>query len=92
MTISQELVQRLVCPETRRPLSLADGPLLAQLNALIAAGKLRNAAGQTVERRLEGGLVRDDRAVLYPISDDIPVLLTDEAIALDQLTAASQQP
>jgi uncharacterized protein YbaR (Trm112 family) len=31
---------------------------------------------------LAGGLVREDRQWLYPIVDDIPVMLVDEAISL----------
>jgi uncharacterized protein YbaR (Trm112 family) len=35
-----------------------------------------------VEKQLDGGLVREDGAYLYPIEDDIPIMLIDEAIPL----------
>ena len=46
------------------------------------AGTLTNRAGEPVRERLDGGLVRADGKVLYPIREDIPVMLVDEAIPL----------
>lgn len=80
--ISKELLDILVCPDDRTPLALADEVLVAHLNQLIAAGKLRNNGGEKVERMLEGGLVRADGTAVYPILDGIPILLVDEAIPL----------
>lgn len=79
-----ELLKILVCPESQAPLELADRQLLDQVNAAIAAGKLVNRAGQTLAGALDGGLVRTDGAVLYPIVDDIPMMLVDEGVLLDQ--------
>ncbi|MCH8298607.1 MAG: hypothetical protein IH873_11115 [Chloroflexi bacterium] len=39
--ISKELLDLLVCPKNRMPLTLADEELLARLNQAIAAGKKR---------------------------------------------------
>lgn len=75
----------LVCPETRTPLAPADSELVARLNRAIAAGELRNRAGQPVRGPIESGLVRQDGRLLYPIVDGIPVMLIDEAIPLEQL-------
>ena len=83
--IDKELLEILVCPQSHMPLRLADAPLMARLNRAIAAGRICNEAGRPVEDSLQGGLVRQDRALLYPIMDDIPVLLVEEAIRLDQL-------
>jgi len=83
--IDKELLKILVCPENRTSLSLAEDDLLAELNRAIAAGKLKNRGGQPLQRQLEGGLVREDGALLYPIMDEIPVLLIDEAVPLDQI-------
>ncbi len=81
--IDKRLLEILVCPETRTPLSLASEALVARLNHLVAAGTLVNRGGQRVEKPLEGGLVREDRRFLYPIFDGIPVLLIDEAIPFE---------
>ena len=82
--IGKDLLDILVCPENHMPLKLAEEALVKQLNTLAAAGKLTNASGKKVDHKLDGGLIREDRAVLYPIIDDIPVLLIDERISLDQ--------
>jgi uncharacterized protein YbaR (Trm112 family) len=83
--IPADLVKRLVCPETRRPLALGEASLVDRLNRAIAASRLKNQAGVLLDERLDGALVRADGAVAYPIVDDIPRLLVDEAIPLEQL-------
>jgi uncharacterized protein YbaR (Trm112 family) len=83
--IDRELLEKLVCPETRMRLAAADAALLARLNAAIAAGRVVNRAGHRVERAIEGGLVREDGQVLYPVIDRIPSLLVDRAIPLAQV-------
>ncbi|HEY1601165.1 MAG TPA: Trm112 family protein [Pirellulales bacterium] len=82
--ISKELLSILVCPEARTPLELADQTLLAAVNRAISGGQVRNKGGETVAETLDAALVRQDRAVLYPIVDRIPILLLDAGIALDQ--------
>lgn len=83
--IDPELLDILVCPETKETLRLADDALLGRVNSAIAAGRLKNRGGQVVERELEQGLVREDGRVLYPVWDDIPVMLLDEAVQLADL-------
>ena len=80
--IDQELLAILACPETKEPVALAEEELIAELNSRIARGEVKNRAGKTVEGQLDGGLVRADGAFLYPIQDEIPILLLDEAIPL----------
>jgi uncharacterized protein YbaR (Trm112 family) len=83
--IPSDLLERLVCPETRTRLTTADPVLVERLNVAIAARTLVNCAGQPIERPIQGGLVREDGRMLYPVIDDIPSLLVDRAIPLDQL-------
>jgi len=80
--VDPELLRLLCCPETHQDLTLADPNLLEKLNGQIELRTLKNRAGRLVERKIDGGLVRDDRKFLYPIRQDIPVMLIEEAIPL----------
>ena len=60
----------------------ADAALIERLNQAIARGELKNAGGQVVSRPLDGGLLRADGCLLYPMVDEIPILLPDEAIGV----------
>lgn len=76
---------RLACPETHQPLAEADAALIGRLNDAIARGALCFTGGAPVEQRLDGGLIRQDGQVLYPVIQGIPHLTMDQAIALGQL-------
>lgn len=78
--IDPDLLAILCCPESHQPLAPAEPALLARLNEQVAAGRLRNRAGQPVTQPLQAGLVRRDGQWLYPVRDALPVLLVDEAI------------
>jgi len=83
--LDQDLLAILACPETKEPVALADEALLATVNAAIAAGKVTARGGSAVELALDAGLVRQDGKVLYPVRAGIPIMLIEEAIALDGL-------
>lgn len=82
MPVNPELLEILVCPETRQPLALAGADVLARLNEEIDAGRLRNRGGEAVSKRIAEGLVREDGKILYIVDDDIPVMLVEESIEL----------
>jgi uncharacterized protein YbaR (Trm112 family) len=81
--LAKELLDILVCPETKQPVKLADAALVVRINERIQAGSIKNLAGQPVSEPIEGGLVREDGAVLYPVRNDIPVMLAEEGIPLE---------
>jgi len=85
--VDPELLSILVCPENKTPVALADDALVAKVNAGIKAGQVKNRGGEAVDAPIDAGLVREDKAYLYPIRDDIPIMLIDEAIPLAQLGA-----
>ncbi len=84
--VDPELLEILVCPETHQPVRPAEGELLSRLNQAIQSGGVTNRGGGAVADPIEEGLVRKDDKILYPVREDIPIMLIDEAIELDKLT------
>jgi len=82
--VDQSLLDILVCPETKQPLHVAEAELLERLNASIREGSVTTRGGQAVSTPIEAGLVRQDGGVLYPVRDDIPIMLIDESIPLSE--------
>jgi len=82
MAIDSQLLTMLVCPDNKAPLKLADADMLAELNAGIAKGDVRNVGDSVVELPLSEGLMREAGDRIYPIRDGIPVLLVNEGIVL----------
>jgi uncharacterized protein YbaR (Trm112 family) len=79
-----QILNRLRCPENHAPLRRADPALVARINQAIAAGGVKTRAGEPMTVPIEGGFVREDGAVLYPIIDRIPILLVEDSIPLEQ--------
>jgi len=81
--IDKDLLAILCCPDTKQDVSLADVALIAKLNEAVSRGELKNRANKPVAEPLDGGLIRSDRKMLYPIREDIPVMLIEEGIPLE---------
>ena len=82
MPVNPELLEILVCPETKQPVAQASEEILAKLNEEIRSERLRNRGGKKVKSEISEGLVREDGKILYPVDDDIPVMLIEESIEL----------
>ena len=80
--VAPDLVEILICPETKQPVRLMSAAELAKLNERIRGGQVRNRGGAEVKAELVEALVRDDGRVAYPVDDGIPVMLIDESIEL----------
>lgn len=80
MPVPADLLEILVCPETKQPVRMAPADVIARLNERIRTGQLRNRGGAAVAKELVEGLLREDGRVLYPVDDDIPVMLVEESI------------
>lgn len=81
--ISPDFLAILVCPETKQALCLADAALLDKVNAWIQRGGVMNQGGREVNAALEAGLVTEKNpTVIYPVRQDIPLLMSEEAISL----------
>ena len=69
MPVSSELLEILVCPETRQPVAPASEEVLSSLNEEIRAERLKNRGGERVTTALTEGLVREDGKILYPVDE-----------------------
>ena len=83
--IDRDLLSILCCPETKQRVILADAALVEKLNEAVARGDLKNKGKKSVSERIDGGLIRSDQKILYPIREGIPVMLVEEGIPLDQI-------
>jgi uncharacterized protein YbaR (Trm112 family) len=77
-----QFAEILRCPETRQKLSVAPAELLQWMRDEQAAGRLFYKSGKYVTDPVTAGLVREDGRMFYPVINDIPVMLKDEAILL----------
>ena len=83
--VDKELLEILACPETKEPVSLVAESMVEKINQAIAAGSLVNRGNNKIEEKIDAGLLREDGKYLYPIREDIPIMLIEEAISVDQL-------
>ena len=82
MPVSSELLEILVCPETKQAVHIASEDVLARVNTEIEAGRLRNRGGEPVSKPITEALLREDGKVLYVVDDGIPVMLVEESVEL----------
>lgn len=80
--IDAKLLNILCCPESHQPLHLADASLVQTLNQQIAAGTLKSRNGHPLKTKLDGALIREDKKVIYPIVNKLPILLVEEGVIL----------
>ncbi len=80
--MNPDLLKLLCCPETRQQLHPADPELIQALNRKIASGTLKNRAGKPISEKIDAGLIRADGKFLYPVRDEIPIMLIDESVPL----------
>lgn len=85
--MDRKLLDLLVCPVTRQPLTLLDSRGLQSLNDAIQAGGVVRGDGSAQSEAVREALVTRDRRTVYRIDDGIPVLLGEEAIATAQVAA-----
>jgi uncharacterized protein YbaR (Trm112 family) len=59
---------------------LADAGLIEKLNRVWLRANSKTVAAKVVRDKLDAGLIREDRQVLYPIRSSIPIMLVEESI------------
>ena len=85
MPIQKELLDILCCPETKEPVTLIDESLVEKINDAIRSGVIRYRNGEAVTEIIDSGLLREDKKYLYPIRNDIPIMLIEEAIDMSTI-------
>ncbi|MCJ8345739.1 hypothetical protein MJH12_09375 [bacterium] len=85
MTISQELLDIICCPASKQDISLVSDDVLSKLNKLQSDKQLKFKSGEVVNYSLSGALITEDQLTIYPIRQDIPILLTEESISAKDL-------
>ncbi|MGC6441879.1 MAG: Trm112 family protein [Rubripirellula sp.] len=78
--LTEEVLELLQCPLTGKKLSLASDQMILSVNEAIANGNARDRIEQKVSQKIDGGLVTDEGVWLYPIREEIPTLVVEEAI------------
>ena len=76
------LLNIICCPVTREKLSTATPKQLALINAEITNNTLTKLDGSIVENPQSKALINATKTLLYPVEEDIPTLLENEAIEL----------
>ena len=75
-----KLLNIICCPVTRERLSIATSKQLVFINTEIAKSNLKKLDGSIAEQPQSNALINATKTLLYPIEEDIPILLENEAI------------
>ena len=84
--IDEALLEILACPETKEEVRLVSSSVVEAVNRKIKDGLIINRGGVKVAEIIDGGLVRADGKFLYPIREEIPIMLIDEAIPMSDVS------
>lgn len=83
--VDKKLLALLRCPVTKQPVRRLTPTQLQKLNDAIAAGRIKQQNGRPLHTPLEDALLTESGRTIYPIVDDIPVMVEAESIAVQQL-------
>lgn len=84
MTVDGKLLEILCCPVSKTPLTRLSAKRLEVLNKAINEGDVQTVRGEAVDQPLREALITEDSRVIYPVIDDIPILLEDRGIGCTQ--------
>jgi uncharacterized protein YbaR (Trm112 family) len=85
MPVDGKLLEILCCPVSKTPLTRLATNRLKTLNKAISAGSIQYVRGELVEQPLREALITEDSKVIYPVIDEIPILLEERGIGTTQL-------
>ncbi len=84
--LTKDLLDILVCPESKQPVKLADETVVSALNEHILTSKVKNVSGGVVLEKVEDLLIREDGKIGYAVRSGIPIMLVEEGIELSSLS------
>jgi uncharacterized protein YbaR (Trm112 family) len=84
MPVDGKLLEILCCPLSKTPLTVLGREKLDKLNHAINSGDALFVGGENVTQPLQEGLITEDGKVIYPVQDDIPILLEEKGIGTTQ--------
>ena len=85
MPVDGKLLEILCCPVSKTPLTLLAQEKLDKLNSIINSGEALFVNGEKITEPLSEGLITEDGKVIYPVRNDIPVLLEEKGIGTLQI-------
>ncbi len=84
MPVDGKLLEILCCPVSKTPLTVLGKQKLGKLNTAISGGDALYIGGDKVTKPLQEGLITEDGKVIYPVQDNIPILLEEKGIGTTQ--------
>jgi uncharacterized protein YbaR (Trm112 family) len=84
MAIDGKLLEILCCPVSKTPLRRLEASRLQKLNLAIQSSQASYIGGEPVENQLKEALISEDSKVIYPVLDNIPILLEEKGIGTTQ--------
>ena len=84
MAVDAKLLEILCCPVSKVPLTRLERARLEKLNEAIARKGVVTVRGVAIDQPLKEALITQDGRVIYPVVDDIPILLEDRGIGTTQ--------
>jgi len=85
MTVDGKLLEILCCPVSKVALNRLQPTRLQKLNQAIEAGQVQYVHGEAVTAPLQEALITEDGKVIYPVVENIPLLLEEKGIGTTQL-------
>ncbi len=84
--MNPRLLDILCCPATQAPLRFLTAEELASVARAVTNGEVTTVGGRRLSVAPQAGLITVNGRTIYPVEDDIPVMLVDESIAADQIS------
>ncbi|MDH3691552.1 MAG: Trm112 family protein [Gammaproteobacteria bacterium] len=85
MAVDRRLLEILVCPVTKVPVTSLSKDKLKKLNDQISKGEVTTVDGSTLDMAVEEALITESGTTIYRVDSGIPIMLEDQGIPTEQL-------